>query len=60
MGISMVLLLGKRCGVRTDIVLSVIAGVILPGMRGTKFAITALEPASESVCDARGSRVLQK
>lgn len=45
MGISMALFLGKRCRARVDIELSVIAGVILPGMRGTEFAIIALEPA---------------
>lgn len=39
--------------------LSAIAGVILPGMRQTKFAIAALEPARDSVHDARGSRVSQ-
>lgn len=59
MGISVALLLGKRCRTRIDTVLSAIAGVILLGMRGTKFAIAALEPARDPVCDARGSRVSQ-
>lgn len=40
-------------------VLSAIAGVILPGMRVTEFAITALELARDPVRGTRGNRVLQ-
>lgn len=45
MGINIALFLGKRCRARINIELPVIAGVILPGMRQTEFAIVALEPA---------------
>lgn len=41
-----------------DTLFPAVAGVILPDMGETEFAVAALEPACVSVCGTRESRVL--